>query len=317
MDEQNVNKTAVTELSFKPLHKDPSEINKLIRPSVSFWQDAWYRLRKNKLGMLGIFIVLFMILFGIIAPIVMDRVFHVTYSDQTLAYAYSKPGQNGYLFGADNLGRDVLVRLAYGARISLAVGIAASLVALGIGVVYGTISGYYGGRVDTLMMRVVDIIDSVPSMLYVILLMTVLPRGLTSVFFVIGATSWLSMARLVRGEVLSLKEREFILAAKISGVKTWGIMLRHLIPNAMGPILVSMTMGIPSAIFLESNLSFLGLGISAPMASWGSMASEGIEALRNYPHMIFFPALFISLTILGFNFLGDALRDALDPRMRK
>lgn len=298
--------------SFQPLKRDSSQLNQMIRPCVSFWKDAWSRLWKNKMGMFGLCIVLFMIAFGIFVPLLSD----VSYSDQDLTKAFLSPNSE-YWFGSDNLGRDVFVRIAYGARISLSVGIAASLVSLTIGVIFGTISGFYGGRVDNIMMRIVDIINSVPSMLYVILLMTVLKRGLVNVFIVIGATSWLSMARLVRGEVLSLKEREFILAARVSGVSTWQVMLHHLIPNAMGPIIVSMTMGIPAAIFLESNLSFLGLGISAPMASWGSMASEGIEALKSSPHLIFFPALFISLTILGFNFLGDALRDALDPRMRK
>ena len=167
------------------------------------------------------------------------------------------------------------------------------------------------------MMRVVDLLDSIPSMLYVILLMTILKPGLTNVYIVLGVTGWLEMARLVRGEVLSLRSREFVLAAKISGVKPFKIMLRYLIPNAMGPIIVSMTIGIPGAIFLESFLSFMGLGVSSPMASWGSMASEGIEAFRSHPNLLFFPAIFISTTILGFNFLGDGLRDALDPRMRR
>ncbi len=297
------------EISFKRVSKDQKEAEKILRPATTFIQDAWARFKRNKLGLVGLIIIVIMLIFAIIGPMVIPY----DYRSQSLDNAFKAPGAE-HLMGTDNLGRDMFVRLAYGARISLACGFAASLISLGIGVIYGTISGYAGGKVDEIMMRIVDIISSIPSMLYVILLMVVLGNSLTNVFIVIGVTGWLGMARLVRGQVLSLKEREFVLAAKVSNVSNWHIMLKHLIPNAFGPIIVSMTLSIPSAIFLEASLQFLGLGISAPMPSWGGLAQEGISALRSYPYLLWFPAIFISVTILAFNFLGDALRDALDPK---
>ena len=297
---------------FRFVDRKEENINRFMRPSVSYWKDAWRRFTTHKMGMLGLIIVVSMLLFAIIAPFMSEK----TYSDQNLADAYRAPGRE-YIMGADNLGRDVFVKIAYGARVSLSVGFVATIISLIIGVLYGATAGYYRGYLGEMMMRVVDLLDSIPSMLYVILLMTILKPGLTNVYIVLGITGWLEMARLVRGEVLSLRTREFVLAAKISGVKPLKIMLRYLVPNAMGPIIVSMTIGIPGAIFLESFLSFMGLGVSSPMASWGSMASEGIEAFRSHPNLLFFPAIFISTTILGFNFLGEGLRDSLDPRMRR
>lgn len=302
----------MNDLSFQFVEKEKKNINKVNRPSISYWGDSWARLKRHKMGMFGLYIVLAMLLFAIIGPVMTSK----TYSDQSLADAYRAPCSE-YIMGADNLGRDVFVRIAYGARVSLSVGFIATIISIVIGILYGTVAGYYAGTIGEAMMRIIDLLNSIPSMLYVILLMTILKPGLVNVYIVLGITGWLEMARLVRGEVLSLKSREFILAARISGVKPFRIMLRHLIPNAMGPIIVSMTIGIPGAIFLESFLSFMGLGVSSPMASWGSMASEGIEAFRAHPNLLFFPASFISMTILGFNFLGDGLRDALDPRMRR
>ena len=221
------------------------------------------------------------------------------------------------ILGTDRLGRDVWIRILYGARISLIVGLVASAVNLIIGVIYGGISGYEGGKVDHLMMRIVDIINSVPSLLIVILLMVVYKPGLTTIIVTIGLIYWVSMARLVRGQVLSLKEQEFILAAKTIGVSKMNIIMKHLIPNAMGPIIVSLTMSIPSAIFTESFLSFIGLGVSAPQASWGTLANEALGGIRSYPYQLIAPSIAIALTMFAFNFLGDGLRDALDPRLRK
>lgn len=300
------------EISFRPLQKAPSELNALGRPSTTYAQDSWAKLRRHRMGMLGLAIVTFMLLLATFGPMLT----HVSYRDQNLTQTYQPPSR-AHLMGTDNLGRDVYVRMLYGARISLSVGFVATFISLTIGVVYGTISGYYGGRTDDIMMRLVEVLMSVPDLLYVILLTTVIKPGLIPIYIVLGAVGWLSMARLVRGEVLSLKEREYVLAARVTGARASRILFRHLIPNAMGPIIVAVTIGIPSAIFLESFLSFIGLGVSAPMASWGSMASEGITALQSHPHLLFFPAAAISLTMLGFNFLGDGLRDALDPRMRR
>ena len=228
-----------------------------------------------------------------------------------------KPPSWAFPFGTDNLGRDLATRVCYGARISLSIGVVASLINLGIGVIYGGISGYFGGRIDSLMMRIVDILYGIPLLLYVILLMVVLKPGLMNVFIALGLVYWLRMARIVRAQVLGLKELEFVLAARVLGASPLRLIFGHLLPNSLGPIIVTLTLSIPEAIFIEAFLSFIGLGVSAPMASWGVLASEGVVTLRSYPFQLLWPAVAISLTMLGFNFLGDGLRDALDPRMRR
>jgi len=297
---------------FSLVAAEEKQAEKILRPSTTFLQDAWYRFSRNKLGILGAVIVICMVLFAVLGPMI----FSADYITQDLMNAYQAPSAE-HPFGTDALGRDLLVRMAYGARISLVCGFFASIVSLFIGVTYGAISGYVGGIMDNIMMRIVDIISAVPSMLYVILLMVVLnSQSLLNVFLVIGMTGWLGMARLVRTQVMSLKEREFILAAKVSNVSNLNLILKHLVPNSFGPIVVSMTLSIPSAIFMEASLQFLGLGIAAPMPSWGGLAQEGITALRTFPHLMWIPSLFISVTILAFNFLGDAMRDALDPTQK-
>lgn len=222
-----------------------------------------------------------------------------------------------YRFGTDQLGRDVLVRQLYGARISLLVAAVATLVNFVIGVTYGGIAGYAGGRVDTVMMRIVEIIATIPLTLYVILMMVILKSGLASVVLAIGTVFWVDMARLVRGQVLSLKSRDYVAAAQTMGASRGRILMRHLLPNTIGPILVALTMLVPSAIFIESFMSFIGLGVTPPRASWGTLTAEAVETLRSYPHQLFFPAVAISLTMFAFNFLGDGLRDALDPRLNR
>ncbi|WDR01273.1 ABC transporter permease [Devosia algicola] len=222
-----------------------------------------------------------------------------------------------YVFGTDQLGRDVLVRQLYGARISLLVAFVATLVNFFIGIFYGGIAGYIGGKTDAVMMRIVEIISTIPLMLYVILLMVVLNSGLISIVVAIGSVFWVDMARMVRGQILTLKQQDYVAAARTMGAGTGRILTRHLLPNSIGPILVTLTMLIPSAIFIESFMSFIGLGVTPPMASWGTLTSEAVETMRAYPHQLFFPAAAISLTMFAFNFLGDGLRDALDPRMRR
>lgn len=222
-----------------------------------------------------------------------------------------------YIFGTDYLGRDLFSRLMYGARISLLVALVATLVQFFIGVLYGGISAYAGGKADNIMMRFVDIVSTVPLTLYVVLLMVVMRPGLKTIMIALGSVYWVDMARLVRGQVLTIKNQEFVMAARTIGASSFRIMVRHLIPNAMGAIIVTLTMNIPSAIFTESFLSFIGLGVSAPAASWGTLASDALGGLRTYPYQLFFPAFFICLTVLAFNFLGDGLRDALDPKLRK
>lgn len=223
-----------------------------------------------------------------------------------------------YLLGSDKLGRDLLTRLMIGARISLLVAFIAALTNLVIGILYGGISAYIGGNTDNIMMRIVDIISTIPLTLYVILIMVVLPgdSGILSIIIALGSVYWVNMARVVRGQILTLKEQDYVHGARIMGTSTWNILTKHLIPNAMGSIIVTVTMLIPSAIFIEAFLSFIGLGVSPPMASWGTMCNDALEALRTNPYQLFTPSLAICITMFGFNFIGDGLRDALDPKLK-
>ena len=299
-------------MDFSPLKARDAVVAKAIRPHIGFRQDAWLRLKKNRAAMAGLGIIVLISLLAILGPLLSPY----SYSDQSLANANQPPSAAHWL-GTDNLGRDLATRICYGARISLSIGIVASLINLGIGVLYGGISGYFGGRIDSVMMRIVDILYGIPLLLYVILLMVVLKPGLMNVFLALGLVYWLRMARIVRAQVLGLKELEYILAARVLGASHRRLIFGHLLPNSLGPIIITLTLSIPEAIFTEAFLSFIGLGVSAPMASWGVLASEGVVTLRSYPFQLLSPAIAISLTILGFNFLGDGLRDALDPRMRR
>ena len=227
----------------------------------------------------------------------------------------AKPPNRIHLLGTDELGRDLFTRILYGARISFAVGILATLVSLTIGVAYGSIAGSTGGRVDHLMMRVVDILYGLPFMFFVIILVVIFGRNLLNLFVALGAVQWLTMARIVRGQVLSLKAREFVLSAQAVGASPVRLLLRHVLPNALGPIVVYTTLTVPAVMLEEAFLSFLGLGVQPPMASWGSLASEGAAAMEPYPWLILFPGMALTLTLLSLNFLGDGLRDALDPKL--
>ena len=275
-------------------------------------QSAWHRLKKNKMAMLGLYMILLLFTIAIIGPWLSS----LSYSEQNLTIT-NQPPSAAHWFGTDNLGRDIWIRVLYGARISLAVGVVASLINLTIGVIYGGIAGLAGGRIDKIMMNIVDILYGIPMLLYVILLMVILKPGLTNIFIALGIAYWLGMARIVRGQILSLKEQEYVLAARSMGAGAWRILFKHLIPNSWGPIIITLTLSIPDAIFTEAFLSFIGLGVNAPMASWGVLASEGVTSLRSYPFQLFFPAAAISVTMLAFNFLGDGLRDARDPRVRR
>ncbi len=403
------------------------DAEKVERPSLTYWQDAWQRLRRNKVAIASLIVIILIMLVSIIVP----YLWKFKYSDQILDfsnippsfyiydlgdgnYIYIKneykvvevtkdgkllkmaelinedninrtreynvggniilvdynPGFNAnkelielkikarndssidikkiekelqsvpkfkaykngeeltksfkvrnkdYILGTDSLGRDLFIRVVYGARISLVVGITAAIMNFLIGVSYGAIAGYIGGRIDDIMMRIVDTISAIPLMLYVILLSVAMDSdgGLLTIIIVISAVYWLGMARLVRGQVLSLKEQEFILAAQALGASSNRIITRHLVPNIMGPVMVSITMQIPNAIFTEAFLSFIGLGVSAPMASWGKLCNDALSSFLTFPYQLFYPAMAISITILAFNLLGDGLRDALDPKLRK
>ena len=283
-----------------------------IEPGHSLWQDAWHRLRQNKMAVAGgIFVILLSIACGLSLLIVPD-----VYSHTDLALGASKPSM-AHWFGTDILGRDLLARVLFGGCISLSVGFAATLVSVIIGVVYGAISGYLGGRIDMIMMRIVDIIYSLPFMIFVILILVVFGQKLFLLFMAIGAVSWLDMARIVRGQVMSLKKLEFVEAAVALGLRKRRIILRHMIPNVLGIVCIYTTLIVPSVMLLEAFLSFLGLGVQAPMSSWGTLIVEGSKGMEEYPWLLIFPSLFFSLTLFSLNFLGDGLRDALDVRASK
>jgi len=392
--------------SFEFVGKEESQSLETLEKSLTYWQDAWRRLKEHKLAMVGLAGVAFIVLFAFMGPLfsrfsysdqildyaktpprldiyevaddyyvfltrdyrllrvnergfLLERIFDTSKDSESKIYTYTDikngleieldfsynllPGKeadydltlavNGgdpisevtktvfnrtYPFGSDSVGRSILVRVMYGARISLIVAFVASLANLLIGAVYGSIAGYEGGLTDILMMRLVDILNSIPLTIYVIIIMVLVNnRGLWTMIIALGSVYWITMARLVRGQVLSLKGQEFVLAARVLGVKKRSIISRHLIPNTIGPIIISMTMMIPRAIFLEAFLSFIGLGVSAPMASWGTLSEDALSALLSFPYQLFFPSIAIAITMLSFNFLGDGLRDALDPRLRK
>ncbi len=279
---------------------------------VSLWQDAWRRLQKNRLALMGLGVLITMTLAALLTPWIAPY----SYDAQNLALGAAPPSMQHWL-GTDTLGRDLLTRILYGSRISLMVGFVATGVALGIGILYGTIAGYAGGRVDATMMRLVDIMYALPFMIFIILLMVVFGRNIVLLFFAIGAVEWLTMARIVRSQVQTLRQQEFIEAAVSLGLSRWLIIRRHLIPNTLGPVIVYTTLTIPGVILLEAFLSFLGLGIQPPQSSWGSLISAGVETMEEYPWLLLFPGLVLSITLFALNFLGDGLRDALDPRAAK
>ncbi|MCX7885611.1 MAG: ABC transporter permease [Caloramator sp.] len=298
---------------FEYIPKEDKDLNTVVRPSETYWQDAWRRLKKNRVATFSLFVLIILILISIIGPYLSK----FDYRTNDINSLNLSPNSEHW-FGTDELGRDLYVRVLYGMRISLSVGIVSALINFVIGVIYGGISGYYGGNIDNIMMRIVDVLYSVPTVLYVILLMVVLGEAsLSNIFIALGISYWVGMARIVRGQVLALKQQEFVLAARALGVKNIRIILRHLIPNSMGSIIVTLMMSIPSAIFTEAFLSFIGLGVSAPMASLGVLCNDAITTYRTYPYQLFFPSLAICIIMLAFNLFGDGLRDALDPKMRK
>ncbi|BFT73915.1 ABC transporter permease [Paenibacillus sp. P36] len=298
---------------FIPMVNNKGAAEAIVRVRLSFWQEAWIRLRANKLAMAGLMIIIVMALLAIVGPHLTDQ----SYSKQVLLDANQKPSA-AHWFGTDELGRDVYARILYGARISLFIGLMAAFIDLVIGIIYGGIAGYLGGRIDNIMMRFVDLLYGIPYLLVVILLMVVMGPGLLTIIVALSATGWIGMARIVRGQVLSLKSSEYVLAARTLGGGAAYIIRKHLLPNAIGVIIVQVTFSVPSAIFAEAFLSFLGLGIQPPLASWGVMANDGLSTiLSGQWWRLFYPAFFISITMLAFNLVGDGLQDAFNPKRRR
>ncbi len=307
-----MSKVQLDQADFEPISMKQADAEKISGESTSFLKDAWRRFRKNKLAIASIVFILFLAFMAAFGTVISGQ----NYFDNDLINA-NKPVSAEHWFGTDNLGRDLFARTWYGARISLFIGLMAAFIDLIVGVIWGSVSGYVGGKVDEYMMRIADILTSVPYLLVVILLLVIMPKGLWTIIFAMTITGWINMARIVRGQVMQLKSEEYVLAARSLGAKGMRIMWKHLIPNTLGPILVTLTLTVPTAIFTEAFLSFLGLGVPHPKASWGTMTSDALDALRFYPYQLFFPAFFISITMLAFNIIGDGLRDAFDPKDRR
>lgn len=279
----------------------------------SLWQDAWRRFRTNKAALASGVVLLLIALFVLIVPYITP----FGYADTDWSHMQSAPSfETKHFLGTDSLGRDLLTRVAIGGRISLMVGIAGAFVAVIIGTVYGAMSGYLGGKADMIMMRCLEILNAFPFMFFVILLVTFFGRNLILIFVAIGMVSWLDVARIVRGQTLGLKQKEFIEAAHVCGVSTRNIILRHIVPNVLGVVVVYASLLVPGMIMFESFLSFLGLGVQEPMTSWGAMLQDGANTMQVAPWQLLVPAFFLVTTLFCFNFLGDGLRDALDPKDR-
>jgi oligopeptide transport system permease protein len=284
----------------------------IVRRRSNLWRDAGLRLMQNKLAMVGVAMVVFLLLVALVGPSLTPK------DRDKIYYGHSQETPSSeFWLGNDFESRDLFARLVYGARVAIIVGLFTQVIILAIGVTVGALAGYFGGRIDNLLMRVVDVWYAVPALLFAILMMMVLGRGLWQLFLAIGLVQWVTLSRLVRGQLLSLREKEFIKAARVSGTRGGSVIVRHLLPNAMTPIIIAVTFGIPQAIFTEATLSFFGVGINPPTPSWGQMVGQYQAYLRSAPHMAIFPALCIAFTMLGFTFFGDGLRDALDPKMNR
>jgi oligopeptide transport system permease protein len=291
---------------------------------TSLWQNAWRRLLRNKLAVFGMIVVTVMIVLSLVGPAIIYATTGFTYDyiPKDPALVKSFPPSGTHPMGTDIAGRDMLARVLLGGRISLMVGIISTVVSLIIGISYGATAGYLGGKIDEVMMRIVDVLYSVPYMMIVIVLLSLFgsrsPLGqLFLLFAALGAVSWLTMSRIVRGQVISLKNQEFVLAARATGVSKSKIIFRHLMPNVLGPVIVYATLTVPNVMLQEAFLSFLGLGVQPPLASWGSLAAEGIRNIAVFPWQLIFPGVTMAVTLFSLNFLGDGLRDALDPQTRK
>lgn len=304
---------------FEWVGANAKESETIRRPSTSYWKDAMHRLSKNKPAMICLFLIIIIGLMSILVPVFSS----FTMSEQHLAHTnagmfFTDPVDGHmHLFGTDTLGRDIFTRIWYGGRVSLFIAITAVLINFIVGVIYGGISGYIGGTVDNIMMRIIEIINGIPYLIIVVLLMMILPAGTMTIVIAYAAVGWTGMARLVRGQIMSLKQLDYVVAAKVMGAKPVRIIGKHLLPNTLSVVIVNITLSIPNAIFTEAFLSYIGLGVPVPLASWGTLANDGSKVFQMYPSQLIIPAICISLTMLSFNLLGDGLRDALDPKLRR
>lgn len=291
---------------------DQGEGDVILRPSLNYWQDAWRRLRKNPVAILAIVMLAALAVMCVVGP----GMTGYDYDAVSLSEKNALPSSEHW-FGTDKMGRDLFTRVWIGGRISMILGIDGAAIDMLIGVVYGGVAAYFGGKTDAIMMRIVEILASIPYLLLVVLVSLIVGKGVGSLLIAMCLTGWCHMARLVRGQVLQLKDQEYLLAAKALGTPWYKVIFRHLIPNTLGVVIVAVTFDVPSFIFGEAFLSYIGLGVQAPMTSWGSLASNAQQTMAFYPYQLFFPAFFIALTMLSFQLLGDGLRDALDPKLRQ
>ncbi len=289
-----------------------SRAEEIGRKSIPFWKSALRELRQDKLAMVSFGVLIIMTLLAVFVPVFSPYTY-----DGTDFTAILQAPSKAHIFGTDQLGRDVFIRTMYGARISLSIGFVAAAINMVIGVIYGGIAGFFGGMTDMIMMRIVDVLSGIPSLIYLILIMMFMGSSITSILLAMCLTFWITTARMVRGQIFSLRELDYAVAAKVCGQSRWNILIHHLIPNSIGSIIVTVTFLIPEAIFEEAFLSFLGIGIQVPKASWGTMCNDAIQYLMTQPYLMLFPAIAISITILSLNFIGDGLRDALDPKLFK
>ena len=290
---------------------------------IGLWTDALQRFRRNRLAIAGAVLIALLVVIAFGSPLLVHLGIIHDPLKQDVDFIESGPGQNGFLIGSDELGRDTFARLLFGSRVSLAVGILVQAIILPIGLLIGLCAGYFGGRIDNLLMRFTDIVYAFPDLLFVLVVVSVVRLSgswfiqLIPIFVSIALVNWVGLARLVRGQVLSIKEKEYVESARAVGSSHLKIVLRHLVPNALGPVIVTLTFGIPQAIFLEAVLSYLGVGIPPPTPSWGVMIQDGYQAIFSAPNQVAFPAIAVAITMLSFTFIGDGLRDALDPRMKR
>lgn len=297
---------------FKIIGIDKNKSEQIARPNLTYWQDAWRRLKTNKVALTSLILLIIIVLMCIIQPIIAGD----NYAIQNISQMNQGPSAKHW-FGTDNLGRDLFDRLWVGGRVSLIIAFVGTLVECVVGIIYGGISGYFGGKIDSIMMRIVEILSGIPYLIVVILIAIVLGNGILPLLIALCITGWTGIARMVRGQVMQLKESEYVMAAQTLGASPFRIIMKHMIPNTLGVIIVYITFDIPSYIFAEAFLSFIGLGIQPPQTSWGAMASAGQQVMEFYPSQLIFPSLAIAMTMLAFNLLGDGLRDALDPKLRK